>query len=207
MPVWEVGACTDGGRTLQTVQSTWSRHGGRFVDVDGDGDLDRVLDRTGLFEGGLREMLNRALTRTSVTHELLVYRQDANGRFDDTPAFRWRGDIELGDLPWRRGDMVRAYFDGETINTIGDYNGDGRADLLVRDRPTRLAVHLAGGEGYSVEPDATIRIPRRILSINVIDVDGDRRSDVLVLPENANTRIDNTEVGRTQVYFAREARP
>jgi FG-GAP-like repeat len=126
-----------------------------FGDLDGD-------RRPDLFVRAVRpdliDQLRSASTET-IDAEVYVYRNE-NGLFAKHPDLTWRVNIPIKDF-----DLTLAF--------IGDVDGDGLADLLVRDRPERLRVLplLHGREGLvlgerplfevSVDPKARIRVVRR----------------------------------------------
>ena len=90
VPLYETWATLDGGKHFYVQRAPslqQSRPHCSFVDFDGDGDLDMVVEATGLFEGGAREALERFLTRSAVDHVIRVHVQ-GNGRFANTPRCR-----------------------------------------------------------------------------------------------------------------------
>jgi len=120
----------------------------------------------------LIDQLRSASTET-IDADVYVYRNE-NGLFARRPDVSWRVNIPIKDF-----DLTLAF--------IGDVNGDGLADLLVRDRPERLRVlpllrakeGLALGETplfeMSLDPQSKIRIVRRA---------GKRAADVFVLADD-----------------------
>lgn len=189
---------TDGGKSVQTVRTTATENGIVPLDADGDGDDDLFVLRQRMFEGGTREIVTRALTDRWVDHDLSVYLQDAQGRFATEPALRWRGRIELDAPPWRGSPFFMRYVDGELLNFTGDFNGDGRLDILTQDRPERIAVYLATGDTFQSEPEAMLPMSPEAL-FGASDIDSDGRSDVIL--ENY------PKPGQTRVYFSREGKP
>ena len=180
VPICETQASTDGGRSFQRARNVaflraW---GGSYVDFDGDGDMDMITHTTGLFDGGVRESVTRLLTSPVIEHEVGVHLQDADGRFSQTPDVRGRFTLRLDAAPFR-SDLFWQYRVGLMIDLTLDLDGDGRCDLIVHDRPDRLAVHLNRGRAFSKEAAATIRMPRESTFV-VVDVDADGRNDIVV---------------------------
>jgi hypothetical protein len=143
--------------------------GASFGDLDGDKRPDLFV-RT--VRPDLIDQLRSASTET-IDADVYVYRNE-NGLFAKRPDLSWRVNIPIKDF-----DLTLAF--------IGDVDGDGRSDLLVRDRPERLRVlplvrtrdGLGLGEKplfeVSVAAKARIRIARR---------PGQRVADVLALAED-----------------------
>jgi hypothetical protein len=148
-----------------------------FVDMDGDGLLDMVTESTGLFEGGAREVVERFMTRAAIGHTVRVYRQQPGG-FSREPAAEFHVDIALETAPWRMPPMYGRYQTGALVNVAGDFDGDGRRDMAVRDQAGRVAVWLARGWAFSPSPDAVVRIDPAA-DFAVTDVNGDGRSDII----------------------------
>lgn len=202
-PIYETRATLDGGKTIRIVRSQSFRPQCSFVDVNNDGNLDMIAETTGLAEGGIRETISRFLTVRAIHHEIGVRFQNAQGQFSKDPDMSARLTIQLDAPPFRGTDFFQRYGTGELVDVTGDFNGDGRKDILAQDRPNRLAVMLNQGNAFNTRPDATIAMTKEG-RFGVADVNGDGRSDVVI------TERDTSEHGRgerTRVFFAREAQP
>lgn len=199
----EIIATTDGGKTIQTFRSKSFQSLCAFVDVDGDGRRDAIVESTGLFRGGLREFLVKSLGERTISHTLAVHLQDDRGVFSRTPDLRQNISITLSRPPFRRGKIFDAYQNGESINITGDIDGDGKRDLVVRTHPDRLGIFLNVDMAFSRSPDRSITITEHD-RFGVADVDGDGRTDIVVYSE---ALPDSEEPGRTLVYFSRSSSP
>jgi len=107
-------------------------------------------------------------------------------------------------VPLIRGsDMAERYGGGLLVDLGGDFNGDGRADLAVHERPDRLAVYLNTGAGFSREPNATI-VTQPDWPFSVADIDRDGRSDIVLRVESKG---ESGEGEKSRVFLVREAEP
>lgn len=203
LPIYEVCATTDGGKTLQVRRTVSFLPRGSFVDFDSDNNLDMVTQSTGLFEGGIRETVSRFLTSRDVAHEVSVYRQDAQGHFSDTPNTSVRFHIQMDAPPACQTQRFARYQTGHLVSLMGDFDGNGRRDLAVWDRPERLAIFLTQGDKLSNKEAAVIPMQPGD-EFEIIDVDGDARSDVVIQPAGlAPDAADAT----ARVFLARETYP
>ena len=102
------------------------------------------------------------------------------------------------------GDNASDGLGGDSLQSgalaFGDFNGDGRCDLLVQDRPDSLSVYLSTGEAFAPEP-AMILSQQDILAFGIADVNGDGRSDVVA---QCCVTGDEEAEPRSVVFFARE---
>ena len=63
-----------------------------------------------------------------------------------------------------------------------DMDGDRLPDLVLKTGARQISVHrnLGGNRGFSRKPDATVSTPTRFSSIQVQDLNGDKRGDILI---------------------------
>ena len=182
----ETWASLDGGRTFAVRRAAVTDRflpQTPFIDMDGDGLTDMVTESTTLFEGGTREVVERFMTRPAVDHVVRVYRQ-RGGTFSDKPDVEFRASIRLEAPPWRIPPAYLRYQTGELTNLCGDYDGDGRRDIAVRDRSDRVALWLSRGGAFGGAPDAVVHVDAAA-RFAVADVNGDGRSDIIEIREPA----------------------
>ena len=199
--VIELVATTDGGKTLQTFRSKSFQSLCAFVDVNGDGRRDAIVESTGLFSGGLREFLVKSMGERRISHTLRVHYQDEAGVFSKVPSLQHHFSITLTRPPFRHGKIFSQYQKGELVNVTGDFDGDGKRDLLVRTHPDRLSIYLNQGSAFSSSPDRTATLTEHE-RFGVADVDGDGRTDIVVFGHDSR---DAEAVERTRVFFSRKA--
>jgi hypothetical protein len=93
-------------------------------------------------------------------------------------------------------------FDNYT-RILGDVNDDGRLDLIVAgamaegDEPGRLTVFFGNDQGELVEaPELSADIPAGAQVKTVCDIDGDKRSDVVLTHQESMTALVKNEEGK-----------
>lgn len=202
-PIYEAWASTDGGQTVQRLRARGIRPHAPFVDFNGDGRLDIVIERSGLFDGGIRETVSQFLTARRISHELHVHFQDGRGQFSRMPDIQHRFSINLNRAPVRGDASFQRYQSAERLVYTGDINGDGYKDAVLHVWPRTLQVYLgsAGQIANSPSVELALHDGERFM---VHDVDGDGHSDIVC------TTTEWTLGERhdfTRVLFARDAAP
>lgn len=196
-PLSEIKVSTDGGQTIQTFRSVAFGSVNPFVDIDGDGDLDLVAESTGMFDGGARETVMRFLTAREIQHEIRVHLQDAKGEFAKTPAMTHRFVIYMDSPAVKTSNRMLSYQRGRLMSLEGDFDGDKRHDLLVYDKPDRLAVYLNKIDSFSSSPDIAIAVGPDT-DFKVLDLDGDGCSDIAAAWQMPDGKL------RVRIYLARK---
>lgn len=191
-PVMEYWATLDGGKTFTVRRSVCVpgfRPQGGFMDMDGDGLADLVTEGSPLFDGGARETAAHLVTRHTLPHEVRVYPQTPEG-FAEGPALAFQTDLDLGGGIWEQPPALARYAAGQLVQHWGDFNGDGRRDLLARKDGGRVEVFLARDGAFSRAADAVLSVPEDA-QVSTADVNGDGCWDVVARtggPENAEGR-------------------
>jgi hypothetical protein len=148
--------------------------GGALFDFDGDGDLDVYLINLGT---GYGETTGAGKSENRFTNRL--YRQNADGRFEDVTAGSGLGDPGLG-----------------IGVAIGDVNNDGAPDVYVTNYgPDRLYLNRGDGTFVDITDEAGIDNPLWGMSACLFDYDRDGWLDVFVTNYVDYHRIRCTRVG------------
>jgi hypothetical protein len=79
-------------------------------------------------------------------------------------------DYHSADLTYPRRRFFETF-----VNLLGDFDGDGKRDLLVRDRTDRVSVHrfVSRQAGFAREADTWFRYTDPIDRLLVEDLNGD----------------------------------
>ncbi|MCC6699605.1 MAG: VCBS repeat-containing protein [Candidatus Hydrogenedentes bacterium] len=178
VPVLNVSLSTDGGETFTSIRSVTLTTTPRFADMNGDGFLDFIGERTALFDGGLRETLLRAMSRRRLEHEVRVHLQSATKGFSNTPVFAHLFSVDLDKAPLHQSPLFMRYTRGSLLDTQGDFDANGFLDAAIQDRPDRISVYRGSQTGFDDAPYATITLPA-IESFCVADLNADGRDDIL----------------------------
>lgn len=156
-----------------------------LVDLDGDGHCELVLARlkpSVLTSGGIADVVV-----SGAMDWVLAVRTFKNG------AFSTRADASLTFttmLPPEKGPENFIFLEG-------DFNGDGRRDLLVRRSPTLWQVYLSttNGSWFQPKPGLTFDIAEDG-EFFIADLNGDGCSDLVVQPWNQPRLLVFMSTGR-----------
>jgi len=143
---------------------------GNWLDLDGDGRKELAMPVVNL---GITDLVRILLTK-NVKVEFYFYFVGAGRLISDEPDFTKEVKLEVG---FDEGG------DAQIVNFEGDYNGDGRKDLVVATEKTELSVFLG------IEPDKGHIFDRRheeeievetFGEFKPVDLNGDGRQDIIL---------------------------
>jgi|CXWL01.1.fsa_nt_gi hypothetical protein len=171
-----------------------------ILDLDGDRRLDLATLTTDF--STFKALASLTTKRLDLDMIPRVWCQGADGRLAPVKldlSGRMRFDLE--DLRPKR----LAFF-------AGDFDGDGRADFVEMGRGREVRIHRGSpGCRYSTQADWTLQLPNEPLDvarIEIRDIDGDRRADLLVVqPGRAPEPGLSAPVGLDLVLSRKGGRP
>lgn len=172
------------GRDRQTIRTKAPTSGVSMADFDADGDADIVVETNDYLYGPPREVILSLTSKRRFLHTISVHVQEVGGNFSRTPrelltvSMRFGEPLSVGSKRWN------AYRTGGISSIQGDFNGDKRADVAVCDAPARISVFINHEGLFHREEDLSLAIPPGYTQFAVVDVDGDAKSDIVLLPDH-----------------------
>lgn len=148
------------------------------ADLDGDGLPDLALGYSLL---DTHEGLRKEITAKQLDFGYRFYFNRGAGGFPEEADLHRNMIIHMDEmellLSWGR----RQYFE-RYVKLEGDFNGDGKTDLVVRDHKDAISVYFFESRqaGFSPLPDLHFSCPGRIDEWQAIDLNHDGRSDLIV---------------------------
>jgi len=148
------------------------------VDVNGDGYFDLAL---GSAPFDSREDLRRMIMtrRASLSLGFFFYRPGSG--FPKEPDCQAGITIHVDQYSLYPVRSLREHFE-QYVSLRGDFNGDGKKDLLVRERSDQISVYffVSRQKGFSKSDSLKFVSPEPIEWLKVEDLNGDNVSDVIV---------------------------
>jgi hypothetical protein len=148
------------------------------VDMDGDGFLDLVL---GYGHMDSREGMRKQVTARQLDYTLRLFFYRPGAGFPKEADCQRDVVIHLdhvgSPLDWDLPENFRR-----CVKVGGDFNGDGKADLLVRDQSGAISVYffVSRQKGFSLMPDLLFNCLEPIEEWQVTDLNNDGVSDLIV---------------------------
>ena len=166
-----------------------------FRDLDGDGRQDLISIT---LEFSLLKALSILATqRISIGLDFHVWCQNASGRFEPVQDLDLSGRFRLN---------LRNLQIGQLSQFAGDFDGDGRVDFVQIGRGRKVTIHRGGrGCRFPAEPDMSIRLrqePKDLSLVQVRDLDGDGRADLMVTQPEGSREMGVTPRARLDLYLS-----
>jgi hypothetical protein len=143
---------------------------GKWGDLDGDGRMELVLPVVNL---GITDLVRILLTK-SVKIEFYFYFIHGDHSLSDKPDFVREVKLDVG---------LDEGGQAQIVNFEGDYDGDGRKDMVVATGKTELSVFPGTapetGELFSSKPREKISV-ETFGSFRPVDLNGDGLSDIIL---------------------------
>jgi hypothetical protein len=151
-------------------------------DFNGDGAQDFVLFRTDLSASQVASWIRQAFGKIDGTLNFFLFDRERN-RYDRSPSVR--KDLHISfSLPINEviAGFVWVRYLGTMIRLEGDFNGDGKPDLMVRDRNTRVSIYhnIGGDDLFPRKPHLQIVDMPEFAGLDLDDLNGDGASDLIL---------------------------
>jgi hypothetical protein len=172
---------------------------GGFQDLNGDGRPDLV---TVTMDVGLPKLLGSLATkRLTVGLDFHVWCQEKDGAFRAVKGLDLSGTFRL-DLNDLRVSQLSLF--------SGDFDGDGRADFVQIGRGKRVTIHRGRPDcSFPAQPDMAFDLreePRDLSLVRIRDLDGDGRSDLMIITPRRAAEEGFVPPVRLDLYLSGGAR-
>jgi len=152
-------------------------------DFDGDGALDFAMYKTDITVTEIAKWVRQSFGQIEGNLNFYLFDRQAN-RYPRSPAFsksitmRFKVDLmeAMMGLVWERYLATMMRFEG-------DYNGDGRLDLLVRETTEQISIYFNSGNRrrlYSRRPDIVLDGLPNFAGLALSDLNADGCTDLLL---------------------------
>jgi hypothetical protein len=180
---------------------------GGFQDLNGDGRMDLVTITMDLTVPKL--MGSVATKRLTIGLDFHVWCQGEGGAFQRVRGLDLSGKfrINFNDLQVNENGVGVS----QISQFSGDFDGDGRSDFVQIGRGRAVTIHRGRPDcSFPATPDLTVNLreePRDISLVQVRDIDGDKRSDLLVLQPQKATEPGMAPPVRLDFYLSGKPSP
>jgi hypothetical protein len=168
---------------------------GGFKDLNGDSRPDLV---TVTMDVGMAKVLSSLATRRlTVGLDFHVWCQQQDGAFRPVKGLDLSGSfrVDLNDL---RVSQLSLF--------SGDFDGDGKLDFVQLGRGKRVTIHRGRADcSFPADPDMAFDLrdePRDLSLVQIRDLDGDGRSDLLVIQPQRAREEGFTPPVRLDLYLS-----
>jgi len=179
----------DRGERIENYRITLTDACGNLLigDFDQGGGLEVVVPAVEL---GIMTTVKKMVTKKTDFH-ILIYPIDNLGRPTTEPQVRKKVSCQLDfENPDPTADI--------RLDWSGDYDGDGRPDLVVADGAGQLGFYRGTADGYLEDRANLVLDMPSPADIRPVLLNGDKQSDLIVIhkPTGGNTRVTLLVTGR-----------
>ncbi len=147
-----------------------------FADIDRDGDMDFISIWLDLSPGSKEDII-QVLTESTLNFTFRYYLFEKERGFSIDPDIIIKSDIKYSKLS-DIGEHIR-------FDVTGDFNADGMNDLFIIKEPERMYIYFLDLEQKNnISSVICMRIPKEVEHFKLIDMNGDRKSDILLLTKD-----------------------
>lgn len=169
-----------------------------YVDIDGDGKDDLILPRTD--KVGVWSILKALVTRSVPVDALFYFQRPGPVPYGDEPDLVRSFEVPLSISSGGEGGMK---FGTTIVATLeGDYDGDGKHDLVYRTGDDELSIFRGQTRGLADSASAKVEIKSvddyRFVLPQVDDLDGDERSELILRYLSWDRKKDRITILRTR---------
>jgi hypothetical protein len=168
---------------------------GGFQDLNGDGRQDLVTVTTDLTIPKI--MGSVATKRLTLGLDFHVWCQDQTGNLRRVSGLDLSGKFRLNFNDLRVSQL--SLFSG-------DFDGDGRSDFVQLGRGKAVTIHRGRGDcSFPKEPDLSVTLKEEPLDLSLIqirDLNGDKRSDLMVLHPRGASEAGMAAPVRLDLYLS-----
>jgi hypothetical protein len=172
-----------GGADLARPQSILKFKGVTFVnflvDLDRDGKQDLVLARAD--RPGVLDILKILITKEVPVEINFFFGRAGDIPYPPEPDYRREIDIPILFSSAKRGVNIGT---SAVLSVLGDFDGDGRNDMLLRAGDKKIAVYAGQGRSFSDEPEFALEVRSmdgyRFLEPIAEDLNDDGVSDLIL---------------------------
>ncbi|NQT87209.1 VCBS repeat-containing protein [bacterium] len=151
-------------------------------DFNGDGKQDFVLFQTDLSVAILSKWIRQAFGKIEGKLNFFIFDAE-HGRYSRSPTVRKNISINF-KLPLNEviAGFVWIRYLGTMMRFEGDFNADGKVDLLVRDENTRISIYynVGGKDMFTRKPSLQIDETPMFAGMDLDDLNGDGASDLIL---------------------------
>lgn len=149
-----------------------------LVDLNGDGNFDIITVWPELSPGS-RENMIKLLIESKVTFKFNCYLFDRGDGYQKNPALSIKADVDF-NIPYK--------FSLLPFNASGDYDGDGKKDLLIFKDENNVYVYFLNFKGgKKIKRVELINVKGGYTNYRICDLDGDGKDEILFVKNNKLT--------------------